>query len=209
MTDFLASDGKEGGEEYMKIAYKKTILVLNVSYEPVNHTSWKRARILVLKGKAYVISSRTIRLKNYIKIPQCKMVTSRPTRALILKRDGHTCQYCGYRGDKLTIDHVVPKSKGGGETWQNLVTSCLECNNCKDNRTPEQWANLLKRVFSKETLDVSSLPFTWSSFQIGMMESRINSKGTTLVSKPKIPFNKISVSISTSEVDEWRNYIYT
>jgi len=194
--------------DYKKIAFQKTILVLNATYEPLNHTTWKRARILVLKGKAHVESSRTIRLKKYVKVPVRPGAVTRPTRALILKRDEHVCQYCEYKGPKLTIDHVIPKSRGGEDTWQNLVTSCLECNNCKDNRTPEEWAKDLKRVFNKETTNVSCLPFSWNSFQIGMLESRINSRGTVLSSKPKAPYNKIAVSISTSEVEEWKNYLY-
>lgn len=194
--------------DYKQIAYKKTILVLNSTYEPINQTSWRRARILVLKEKAHVVSSRTIRLKNYIKIPIRKQVVGKPTRTLILKRDNHTCQYCEYKGPKLTIDHILPKSRGGQDTWQNLVTSCLDCNNCKDNRTPEEWAMALKRVFDKETTNVSPLPFSWSNFQVGMLEERVRSQGTTLSVKPKAPFNKITVTISTSEVDEWRQYIY-
>ena len=194
--------------DYQTIAYKKTILVLNSTYEPLNRCSWKRARILVIKEKAHVVSSRTIRLKNYVRIPVSKKTPGKPTRSLILKRDGHTCQYCEYKGPNLTIDHIVPKSRGGQDTWQNLVTSCLECNNCKDNRTPEEWASALKRVFSKETVSVSALPFTWDSYQVGMMETRINSRGTTLVTKPKAPYSKMSVTIGASEVDEWRDYIY-
>ncbi len=194
--------------DYKTIAYKKTILVLNSTYEPLNATSWRRARVLVLKEKAHVVSSRTIRLKNYVKVPHSKMAAGRPSRALILKRDAHTCQYCEYSGPNLTIDHVVPKSRGGQDTWQNLVTSCLECNNCKDNRTPEEWAVALKKVFSKETTNVSPLPFTWDSFQVGVMEARVNSRGTTLSGKPKAPYSKMSVTISTAEVDEWREYVY-
>jgi 5-methylcytosine-specific restriction endonuclease McrA len=194
--------------DYKKIAHKKTILVLNATYEPLHSTSWKRARILVYKEKAHVVSSRTIRLKNYVKVPQGKMTAGKPTRVLILKRDNHTCQYCEYSGPNLTIDHILPKSRGGQDTWQNLVASCYDCNNCKDNRTPEEWAAALKRVFDKETTNVSPLPFSWSSFQIGMLESRIRSRGTALSAKPKAPYNKITVTISTSEVDEWREYIY-
>lgn len=170
--------------------------------------NWKRATLLVFKSKAHVVSSRTIRLKNYVKVPIAKKAVGKPTRALILKRDNHTCQYCEYKGPKLTIDHILPKSRGGQDTWQNLVTSCYECNNCKDNRTPEEWAQALKKVFNKETTNVSALPFTWDSFQVGMLEERVNARGTTLVSKPKAPFSKISVTISTSEVDEWREYVY-
>jgi hypothetical protein len=66
----------------------------------------------------------------------------------------------------------------------------------------------LKRVFAKETTNVAPLPFTWDSFQVGMMESRVNSRGTTLAGNPKAPFNKITVTISMAEVAEWREYIY-
>lgn len=196
--------------DYQTIAYKKTILVLNASYEPINQTSWKRARVLVIKNKAHVVSSRTIRLKNYVKIPTSKLSAGKPTRVLILKRDSHTCQYCEYKGPNLTIDHILPKSRGGQDTWQNLVTSCLDCNNCKDNRTPEEWADELKKVFSKESKNLSVLPFSWDSFQVGMLEARVNARGTTLAVKPKPPFNKITVTISTSdEVPEWKEYIYS
>lgn len=195
--------------DYNKIAYKKTILVLNATYEPLHQTSWKRARVLVYKEKAHVVSSRTIRLKNYVKVPQTKMVAGKPTRTLILKRDNHTCQYCDYKGPNLTIDHILPKSRGGQDTWQNLVACCYDCNNCKDNRTPEEWAVALKKVLDKETTNVSALPFSWNSFQIGMIESRIRTRGTTLAMKPRAPYNKITVTISTSEVDEWREYIYS
>lgn len=186
-----------------------TILLLNSTYEPLHMTNWKRATILVLKNKAHVVSSRTIRLKNYVKIPVAKMAPGKPTRTLILKRDNHTCQYCEYTGPKLTLDHVLPKSRGGGDTWQNLVTSCLECNNCKDNRTPEEWAEALKAVFEKRVPNLSVMPTTWDSFQVGMMETRVLRRGTTLANKPKAPFSKMAISIATSEVDEWRDYIYS
>lgn len=186
-----------------------TILLLNSTYEPLHMTNWKRATILVLKNKAHVVSSRTIRLKNYVKVPVAKMAAGKPTRALILKRDNHTCQYCEYTGPKLTLDHVLPKSRGGGDTWQNLVTSCLECNNCKDNRTPEEWAEALKAVFEKRAPNLSVMPTTWDSFQVGMMETRVLRRGTTLANKPKAPFSKMTISIATSEVEEWRDYIYS
>lgn len=186
-----------------------TILLLNSTYEPLHLMSWKRATILVLKNKAHVVSKRTIRLKSYVRIPPGRRVAGKPTRSLILKRDHHTCQYCGYHGEKLTVDHVFPKSRGGDDSWQNLVASCIECNNCKDNRTPEEWATALKKVLNKETTNIAPLPFSWSSYQIGMLEARIATRGTTLVSKPKAPFNKITVTITTAEVDEWRDYIYS
>lgn len=76
-----------------------------------------------------------IRLKRYISVPYQNIIL---TRRNILKRDGHKCAYCG-RGDlPFTIDHVIPKSKGGEDTWENLVTACLPCNNRKGNRTPDE-----------------------------------------------------------------------
>jgi hypothetical protein len=114
-----------------------------------------------------------------------------------------------YMGANLTLDHVLPKSRGGEDTWQNLVTSCLECNNCKDNRTPEEWAETLKPVFEKKAPNLSVMPITWDSFQVGMMETRVKHRGTTLINKPKAPFSKMTISIASSEVDEWRDYIYS
>ncbi len=76
-----------------------------------------------------------IRLNDFIRVPYKKIIL---TRRNILKRDGHKCAYCG-RGDlPLTIDHVIPKSKGGDESWENLVAACLPCNNRKGDRIPDE-----------------------------------------------------------------------
>jgi len=76
-----------------------------------------------------------VRLNDYIKVPYKKIIL---TRRNILKRDGHKCGYCGRADLPLTIDHVVPKSKGGYDSWENLVAACLPCNNRKGNRSPEE-----------------------------------------------------------------------
>jgi len=55
-----------------------------------------------------------------------------------LRRDGYRCQYCGTRGEPLTTDHIIPRSMGGSETWENLVTACIRCNNKKGNRSPDR-----------------------------------------------------------------------
>jgi 5-methylcytosine-specific restriction endonuclease McrA len=78
-----------------------------------------------------------IRLSSYIHIPFKKVILSRKN---ILRRDGHQCQYCGVRTG-LTVDHIIPKSRGGEDSWENLTTACLRCNNRKGDRTPEE-ANL-------------------------------------------------------------------
>ncbi len=56
----------------------------------------------------------------------------------IFRRDNHQCAYCGKKGGNLTIDHVIPKSKGGNDSWENLITACVKCNNHKGNLTPEE-----------------------------------------------------------------------
>jgi 5-methylcytosine-specific restriction endonuclease McrA len=75
-----------------------------------------------------------IRLRRYINLPYKKIVL---TRHNIMKRDGNQCLYCGSRGN-LTIDHVMPRSRGGRDSWENLATACNECNVRKGNRTPDE-----------------------------------------------------------------------
>jgi len=123
------------------------VLVLNASYEPLNITSWRRAVVLLLKGKAEQLEYKTteiytsfplptvIRLRYYVRVPYKEIPL---TRRNVLERDDHTCQYCSYRGDNLTLDHVVPRSRGGSDTWENLVAACVRCNVRKGNRTPTE-----------------------------------------------------------------------
>jgi hypothetical protein len=123
----------------------QTILVLNATYEPINFTDWKRAVVLLLKEKAQLLSSRVIRLVNYIKIPFYKIMTHKPSRSMIYERDDHTCQYCGAK-KHLTIDHVIPRSRGGQDTWENMVVACSTCNTKKGNTLLEQTGMKLRRV---------------------------------------------------------------
>lgn len=122
-----------------------TVLVLNSSYEPLHFTNWKRAVILLYKEKAKVISKTVIRLVNYVIIPFRRMNNLYPTRSLIYKRDKNTCQYCGAT-KKLTIDHVLPKSKGGEDTWENLVVACSSCNVKKGDKLLEQTGMKLAKI---------------------------------------------------------------
>lgn len=125
------------------------VLVLNYDYTPLNVTSVRRGFVLVNKGKAEILKSDEnpivsgynsyvrpviIRLLNYIKHFSRGL---RPNRSRIYKRDGHECVYCGSK-KSLTLDHVIPKSRGGSNDWTNLVTSCVKCNLKKSNRTPEE-----------------------------------------------------------------------
>jgi hypothetical protein len=123
--------------DYLKIEPDKSVLVLNSSYEPINITNWKRAVVLLLKQKAQAISKRVIRLLTYVKIPLSQIVTHRPSKGMIYKRDKHKCQYCGSTKDP-TIDHIIPKSRGGQDTWENLVVACSTCNTKKGDLLLEQ-----------------------------------------------------------------------
>lgn len=114
-----------------------TVLVLNSSYEPLNITSWKRAVVLLLKQKAQILSHRVIRLLNYVKIPFKKVILTKPTKSAIYRRDGNKCQYCSSTKN-LTIDHIIPKSKGGDNSWENMCLSCSTCNTKKGDKFLEQ-----------------------------------------------------------------------
>jgi len=120
------------------------VLVLNASYEPIHITSWKRAIVLLLKEKAAMISDKVIRLVEFVKLPLSKMRISKPSRAMIYARDQHKCQYCGSTR-KLTIDHVMPRSRGGEDTWENMVVACSSCNTKKSDRLLEHTGMRLTR----------------------------------------------------------------
>lgn len=140
------------------------VLVLNASYEPLNITSWRRAIVLLLKGKAEQLehSNRVlyadlpfptvIRLRYYVRVPYKEIPL---TRRNILERDRNTCQYC-HAKEQLTLDHVVPRSRGGGESWENLVAACVRCNVKKGSRTPKE-ANMT--LLTKPRRPHSSLHF--------------------------------------------------
>lgn len=120
---------------YNDIKPNTTILVLNSTYEPINLASGKRAIVLLLKQKAQLLSSRVIRLLNYVRIPFAKIMTHKPSKSAIYKRD-KKCMYCGSTKN-LTIDHIIPRSKGGGDNWFNLTLACSHCNTKKGNKLLE------------------------------------------------------------------------
>jgi len=126
------------------------VLVLNQDYRAMTICSVRRAVILMLLQKAELVVDRPerkvrsasmqlpwpsiIRLKRFVPLPYRRIMLSRQN---VLRRDGGTCQYCGSR-ERLTVDHVLPKSRGGKDTWENLVAACVPCNNRKGDRTPEE-----------------------------------------------------------------------
>lgn len=121
---------------YLQIEPNQTILVLNATFEPLNFTNWRRAVVLLIKNKAQALGKRVIRLVNYIKLPYAKLMQNKPSRIMIYKRDGHKCQYCGSTKE-LTIDHIIPRSRGGEDTWENLVVACNSCNTKKGDKLLE------------------------------------------------------------------------
>jgi 5-methylcytosine-specific restriction endonuclease McrA len=121
-----------------------TVLVLNSSYEPLNIASGRRAIVLLLKEKAQMLSNRVIRLLNYVKVPLSKIISSKPSRAMIYKRDNNTCMYCGSTR-RLTIDHVIPRCKGGDDSWENLTVACSSCNTKKGDKLLEHTSMKLIR----------------------------------------------------------------
>ena len=160
------------------------VLVLNASYEPLNITTWRRATVLMLKGKAESLEENpnhqirnnlklptVIRLRYFIKVPYRELALNRKN---ILQRDNFSCQYCLYSGEKLSIDHVIPRSRGGQDSWENVATACISCNIKKGNRTPKE----------------ANMP---------------------LKNKPHKPFNTLSFE-ATKQIDsghhkEWRKYV--
>ncbi|KRO92808.1 HNH endonuclease [Cyanobium sp. T1G-Tous] len=131
------------------------VLVLNASYEPLNITTWRRAVVMVLKGKAEglehdpdrriredTLLPTVIRLRHFVRVPYKPLPL---TRRNLFHRDGHRCQYCGASAEQLSVDHVVPRSRGGLDTWENVTTACLPCNVRKGNRTPREAAMPLLR----------------------------------------------------------------
>lgn len=146
------------------------VLVLNASYEPINICGARRALVLVLKGIARTEEEHSstlhaarmrmplpsvIRLLEYRRIPHQTRALSRKN---ILLRDRYTCQYCGVvlpSGD-LTLDHVMPRSRGGASTWENLVACCHECNRRKGNQLLHEMTDMkLVRQPSPFTLHTS------------------------------------------------------
>ena len=154
------------------------VLVLNFDYTPLNVTSIRRGFVLVDKGKAEIVKSDEnpitagyntyvrpliIRLLKYIKH---HVRTLRASRPRIYKRDNYECVYCGSKKD-LTLDHVLPKSRGGGNDWTNLVTSCFKCNLKKGNKTPDEARMFMRQKPFVPTLigENQSVQKVWNEYQ--------------------------------------------
>ena len=126
------------------------VLVLNANYEPLNVCSTKRAVGMMMTGKAELLLDgrgviktassayprpSIVRLSYMVHRPRPRV---KLTKKEIFRRDRYVCQYCGERPTVLTVDHIVPRHRGGAHTWENLVTACPACNRRKGGRTPHE-----------------------------------------------------------------------
>lgn len=142
--------------------------------------------ILLIKGKAEAVERHgrllkngwrlplVIRLLYYVKIPHKDIPL---TRRNVMHRDNYTCQYCGKRGD-LTIDHVIPRSRGGKDTWDNVVVACLRCNVNKGSRTPKEIGYMLSSKPCR--------PFNFIHFELSKQNNHVSCK----------------------DFEHWRKYLY-
>ena len=159
----------------------RSALVLNATYEPLSVVSAQRATCLVLAEKAdlleddgHVIRSESlavpspsvIRLRYMVRVPYVRRAAM--SRRAIFARDDHRCQYCGDRAD--SIDHVLPRSRGGPNTWENVAAACRRCNTQKRDRTPAEAGMRLARpcraphATAWVVVSVTGIPDVWRQY---------------------------------------------
>jgi len=167
-----------------KVTEMKNCLVLNASYEPINVINANRGVVLILEGKAesvldtdricaggeeVLMFPSVIRLTYMADVPRLRQVPL--SRRALFQRDNFTCQYCGERPSKLEVEHVVPRSQGGKNVWNNVTTACRSCNARKRDRTPEEAGmKLLSKPFapSRVAMIASRGFIEWEPFIGGM-----------------------------------------
>jgi 5-methylcytosine-specific restriction endonuclease McrA len=146
-------------------------LVLNATYEPLGVTTWQRAVILVLDGTAEVIelSGRKVRASklsidapSVVRLNRCVRVARKQrtpfSRRAVLARDGHRCGYCNRFAN--TIDHVMPRSRGGQNIWENVVAACGACNHKKASKTPKEAGMALVAAPREPSVHLTFKPFS-------------------------------------------------
>ncbi len=156
-------------------------LVLNATNEPLSVVPARRAAVLVLDGKAETVHlsgmvlrsenlsleiPSVVRLRYYVRAPYMRCGSL--SRRGVLARDNHSCQYCGHSAD--SIDHVRPRSRGGGHTWDNVVAACRRCNTRKRDRLPSEIDMRLRRTPQPPTwstlvrLSADEVPDHWTAY---------------------------------------------
>jgi 5-methylcytosine-specific restriction endonuclease McrA len=161
-------------------------LLLNQGYEPIKIISWQRAITLLTLHKVEVVEeydaqvrapSIVVHVPAVVRLRRAFRRHARPvkfSRVNIYARDGYRCQYCGVRCtiDRLTYDHVIPRSRGGRTTWENIVTCCYACNTGKANRTPAEARMTLLSTPARPTwmpavqvrVSMKSVPDAWRDY---------------------------------------------
>ena len=157
------------------------VLLLNGSYEPLLVVTAKKAILLyfadkveIIKHSNYIVRSvyiefkipSIIRLKKYIFVKKKELSL---TRKNVLKRDNHTCQYCNSKNLDLTLDHIIPRDKGGADSWDNLVAACKKCNMKKGNKLLKDISMNLIKLPSKPSYllnlqDYAKLNSSWMPY---------------------------------------------
>lgn len=145
------------------------VLVLNQNYEPLNVCQTQRAVVLLISGKAEIV----VNSRGYIRTPSAQFPRpsvirlahqvrrERPrvklSRRAIFRRDHFTCQYCGIQSNHLTIDHIIPRHRGGNHTWENVVSACPSCNRHKGGKTLEEVRMALRHPAAEPSASTYSL----------------------------------------------------
>lgn len=163
------------------MTHMRSALVLNATYEPLSVVPCRRAVCLVLSDKADVVehdgteirsastsvpSPLVIRLRYVVKVPYHRRTSL--SRRAVFARDEHRCQYCGGAAD--SIDHVMPRSRGGLHIWENVAAACRRCNLDKRDRTPDEAGMRLARApkapreLAWVTVSVGRVPEAWKPY---------------------------------------------
>jgi 5-methylcytosine-specific restriction endonuclease McrA len=164
------------------------VLLLNATYEPLKAITLNRAVCLVVASKAEVVEAgdgfirsntmqmpvpAVIRLRYYVKVPYKTQV--KLTKPALMARDRHHCQYCGAKA--TTVDHVIPRSRGGRHAWENVVAACQHCNSHKGDHTPQEmgWTLRTKPVAPRGTrwvvIGVATIDPAWQPFLMDPREA--------------------------------------
>ena len=140
----------KGTQMVMQGIIRLPVLVLNQNYQPLNVCNVRRAVVLLSRGRAELLingrgelrttttafpAPSVIRLINFVKRP---LARRRLSRKEVFLRDSFACQYCGKQSKSLTLDHVLPRYRGGAHSWENVVAACIPCNHRKAGRTPNE-----------------------------------------------------------------------
>ncbi|MEO0102208.1 MAG: HNH endonuclease [candidate division WOR-3 bacterium] len=163
--------------------WNRRVLLLNQNFEPLTITGAKKAICLLYLRKAELVAvyeglkvrsvssslplPSVLRLSYYVRVQRREIPL---TKRNIYRRDNYRCQYCGRTNIPLTTDHIIPKSLGGRDTWENLVTACTECNTKKGAKTSKEFPlKLIRRpkkpnIFSFLLSSISKIPEDWKPY---------------------------------------------